>query len=369
MALEEPVRGTSISCITELENISCPPTEIFDIGSVKRKITSKARPISPKLIQANGSVKVNVTPEALDEPVLPTPLQHNASPNVNIGSKASSQTPSLTALQHNDAFAIKTRKSIVGSIFESSPPSEVRQLWEKLIGTSCRPLGKSKLQCWEAEGPALELTCKLVSDVRKHLDCKTNYIYGRKAVRPPLILGIYMVGKSSADARPFLVVSCGQDEPRERAMKLIKKSKILDQFEEKGGVRLREQRRPPTSTGPVTHVSGGSSQDMSTRNATRVYYDPAHGTLLSSLQLYIQISSGSGTVCWHKATVGCFLWFRGRYLAFTAAHPFLDLPSSPDSDEESELDFPFEDDSETSATYSDEDDFEEPPNGLNLHHI
>jgi hypothetical protein len=344
MALELAVRGTSI---TELENAPLPPSEIFDIGSVKVKVTSKA----------------------LDEPVLPTPFQNNASSNINIGSKALSQPVSPTALQRNDVFAIKTRKSIVGSIFESPPPSEVRQVWEKSIGTSCRQLGKSKLQCWEAEGPALELTRELVSDVRKHLNCKTDYIYGRKAVRPPLILGIYMVGKSSADARPFLVVSCEQDEPRERAMKLIKKSKILDQFEEKGGVRLREQRRPPISTGPVTLVSGVSSQDMSTRNATRVYYDPAHGALLSSLQLYIQISNGRGTVCRHRATVGCFLWFRGRYLAFTAAHPFLDLPSSPDSDEESELDFPFEDDSETSATESDEDDFEDPPKGLNLHHI
>jgi hypothetical protein len=353
MALAQAVRGTSI---TELENTPLPPREIFDIGSVKLNITSKAiaQPISPTPIQVNGSVKVKVTSKALVEPVSPTPPQRNASSNVNISSKASNQPVSPTALQRNDAFAIKTRKSIVSSIFESPPPSEVRQLWEKSIGTSCRQLGQSKLQCWEAEGPALKLTRELVSDVRKHLNCKTDYIYGRKAVRPPLILGIYMVGKSSADARPFLV---------------IKKSKILDQFEANGGVRLREQRRPPISTGPVTLAAGISAQDMSTGDATRVYYDPRHGALLSSLQLYIQISNGRGTLCRHKATVGCFLWFRGRYLAFTAAHPFLDLPSSPDSDEESELDFPFEDDSETSATESDEDDFEDPPKGLNIHRI
>jgi hypothetical protein len=71
-------------------------------------------------------------------------------------------------------------------------------------------------------------------------------------------------------------------------------------------------------------------------------------------------------ICQHKAALGCFLWFRGRYLAFTAAHPFLDLPLSPDSDEESELDFPFEDESEISTFDSDEDDAERKREGMKL---
>jgi hypothetical protein len=336
MATVQAVRGSSI---TELENAPPPPTEIFDISPAKVNITSKAidHPDSPSSIQRNVSVKVKIIPKTTDQPASPTPLQRNGS------------------------VATKTRRSIVNSIVESLPTSESRRVWpdpEKSIGTSCPQLGKAKLQCWEAEGPALELTRSLVSGVRKHLDCKTDYIYERKSVRPPLILGIYMVGKSSADARPYLVVSCQQDGPRERAMKLIKKSRILDQFEENGGVRLREQRRPPISTDPVTLVSGISAQDIATRDTTRIFYDPRHGALGSSFQLYIQISNDRGILCRHKATLGCFLWFRGRYLAFTAAHPFLDLPPSSDNYEESELDFPFEDGSEISSYESGEEESE-----------
>jgi len=317
MATAQAVRGASI---TELEDAPSPPTQIFDIDSIK----------------------VNIASTTLEQPVSSPPLQHNGS------------------------AAIKTRKSIVSSIVERS---EGRQAWpepEKSIGTACCRVGKSKLQCWEAKGPALELTQNLVSDVRKHLDCKTDYIFGRKSVRPPLILGIYMVGKSIGDARPFLVISCSQDEPRERAIKLIKRSKILNQFEENGGVRLREQRRPPISLGPVTLASGISTQEMATRDAAKVFYDPHQGALGSSIQLYIQISNKHGMLCQHKAALGCFLWFRGRYLAFTAAHPFLDLPLSPDSDEESELDFPFEDESEISSFESDEDDAERTREGMKL---
>jgi hypothetical protein len=175
-----------------------------------------------------------------------------------------------------------------------------------------------------------------------------------------------MVGKSIGHARPFLVISCSQDEPRERAIKLIKRSKILNQFEENGGVRLREQRRPPISLGPVTLASGILTQEMATRDAAKVFYDPHQGALDSSIQLYIQISNKHGILCQHKAALGCFLWFRGRYLAFTAAHPFLDLPLSPDSDEESELDFPFEDESEISSFESDEDDVERTREGMKL---
>jgi hypothetical protein len=104
---------------------------------------------------------------------------------------------------------------------------------------------------------------------------------------------------------------------------------------------------------------------MSTREVTKVFYDPRHRALDSSFQLYIQMSDERGVLCRHKATLGCFLWFRGRYLAFTAAHPFLALPSSPDSNEESELDFPFEDEDESviSSCESDEDDSEEKGEG------
>lgn len=314
MATIQAVRGTSV---TQLEDAPSPPTQIFD-------------------------VKVNIASEAIEHPI------------------------SLPPIQRNGSLAIKTRKSIVSSIFERS---EDRMVWpepEKSIGTGCCQVGESKLQCWEARGPALELTQNLVSDVRTHLNCKTDYIYGHKSVRPPLVLGVYMVGKSIADARPFLVVSCLQDEPRERAMRLIKKSKILDQFKENGGVRLREQRRPPISIGPVTLASGISTQDMSNQDAVRVFYDPQQASLGSSIQLYTQFSNDHGLLCQHKATLGCFLWFRGRYLAFTAAHPFLDLPPISISDEESELDFPFEDESEISSFVSDEDESESMRKGANL---
>src|ERR1700693_5435975 len=122
MATAQAVRGASI---TELEDAPSPPIQIFDIDSIK----------------------VNITSTTLEQPVSSPPLQRNG------------------------YAAIKTRKSIVSSIVERS---EGRQVWpepEKSIGTACCQVGKSKLQCWEAKGPALELTQNLVSDVRKHLDC------------------------------------------------------------------------------------------------------------------------------------------------------------------------------------------------------
>jgi hypothetical protein len=304
MANEQAVRGHSITAIEN--NIPSPP--VFDF--VPFKTISKTS----------------------DYPVFPTPVQPDASID--------------TALP----------KSVAHSIVKSPSLSEERKIWpcpEKCIGRSFGQVGNSDLQCWEAIGPARELTQGLCVNVATLLECKADDIFKGKSVRADLMFGIYMIGKSSADARPCLVVS-GQEKPRKRAVKVIRKSKVLDDFKEKGGIGLRDHKRLLISKGPVTLISGTLDRDMPTGDNTKVFYDPHRVDLDSTFQLYIPVQNEHGILCRHKATLGLFLWFRGQYYAFTAAHPFLDLPSSTESEEESDADFSFEDESDISSCDWDE---------------
>lgn len=271
--------------------------------------------------------------------------------------------PPPATLKPNGHAAAVPKQSKLGSIVRKLTSLRSRSTWpnpEESTGTSCGPVGTEGLECWESKGAVAKLTEQLLKDIKTHLDCSHEKLYGNQGTRIPVLFGIYMVGKSRAEARPFLIFS-GDREPRRRAMKLIRKSGILDQFQDKGGISIREVSRPPISLlagGSHTATSEASrSLGLNTQERTLVYYDPNRDTAPGvGFQVYIRMRDVNGTLCLHKATLGCILRYRGKYLAWTAAHPFLDLlvsSESEGSDEtESILDFPFEDETDGSSVES-----------------
>jgi hypothetical protein len=78
------------------------------------------------------------------------------------------------------------------------------------------------------------------------------------------------------------------------------------------------------------------------------------------LEVYIRCRhDASGISYWNKATVGCVLRSGEKYLAWTAAHAFLDIQESAYlSDEESEVDFIFEDEENSVETHEDDPELE-----------
>ena len=332
----------------ELGRLPFPPTQI-PLGFTTVEEATALEPIHPSTwpSQPNGSTTVQEI-TALEGPI-PTPSQLDESITTKVitGMKTSPQCPAPRQLNGSVTFSRPKNKfaAIVRTV-------RFQYYWENpqdSIGTSCGVLGNEKLKCWEAKGPALELTRDLVPEILKHLNCCKEDVYGGISVRRLLGFGIYMVGKSEADARPFLIIS-GDRDPRRKAMKLIQESKVLDQFRDRGGVAIRELSKPPISDGPVTLVADYTTQDLdSVAEESKVIFYDASSEVRNGfgIQVYTLKRNANGSIYRQKATIGCILWFREKYLGLTAAHAFFDIPLSSyggsSSDEENDTEFAFDD--------------------------
>lgn len=92
------------------------------------------------------------------------------------------------------------------------------------------PVSLGRDQFWEAIGPAREIFTTLSPLIHR--------ILVHQEPRPVATLcTMYMVGRNAASARPTIVIQSTSREFRKLAMKLIKKSSILDEYP---GIRLAQ---------------------------------------------------------------------------------------------------------------------------------
>ena len=236
--------------------------------------------------------------------------------------------------------------SFLGSITQAQRP----WVWpnpELSIGTSCVVQGKYK--CWQATGPAKELTRELVDTIRKELGRRYEEIHEGQNSKKIISIGIYMMGNSEQDACPTLMISGESSTPRKRAMKMVAESNKLDEFREKYGksVLLGGSAIVPISSGRVRQPAGESSKGIPLKSNSEVNVFREEGASFDpALQIYIQSQATDGSLRYHKATVGCILKCDDKCLAWTVRHPFLGFPEEDDASRsssiESDFDFVFD---------------------------
>jgi hypothetical protein len=215
-------------------------------------------------------------------------------------------------------------------------------------------------------------------------------------IRRALLFGLYMIGRTKAQARPTIVFSCENKIQRQRAMKAVRESAILD---EHPGVCLGESSRPPrlssepqqlgdlnvlseSSHGDETHAprrAGGArrstiegepkkSSRLPTLSAQRSQSDdhtkhvemtgdtnnssPVNNTVyyVSPLGgvhgIPIMIKDATDKAPTRKSTVGGFIYVGEQLFGLTVAHAFQDNLQDDKERKDDDVEFSFEDDSQ-----------------------
>ena len=201
-------------------------------------------------------------------------------------------------------------------------------------------------QCWEAIGPAKNAMDELINGIKNELEQQQEYL--RKGICTPhrMMFTMYMIGHTRTDANPVIVFSCRNKLQRKRALKVIRKSCLLDPYP---GITLGDSSRPPILTGPVIPLSSyGSKSDFelpsinieSADTRIPVYYSAHSG---SSYGISVFVRQDSHDL--HQATVGGFICMEGRIFGLTVAHILdKDQEESTSVDNDVELSIDEEDD-------------------------
>jgi hypothetical protein len=237
---------------------------------------------------------------------------------------------------------------------QAVPKSGSQKLWpnaEKSLGDRCDSLAspQGKFQCWQIVGDAKKRTRELQTEIRQVLGEYSDEIHKGGGVAAPVVATIFMIGKNEKTACPTLII-CGQKKPRRAAMKKIREGKQLDNFRQKHGLKVMMAERDEMPLGDVQRVSGpgnaaGRLSLTVPANLEISYNIGADIQEGSAVQLYIKFGLRKEDQSESKATVGCLLSSDGKYFAWTAAHPFFDLPDFSDdskSTRSSDLGFAFD---------------------------
>jgi hypothetical protein len=237
-----------------------------------------------------------------------------------------------------------------GTLPEKSWRSKIPQLssstskyqWadpEKSIGSSCCAL--SKYKCWEVVGPARDISSPIFRATKELLDQHSEYLHESESIPFSIMFGLYMIGRSVEKSNPTLLLSCEPKKPRQKALKLVRESGILQEYQ---GVQLAEASRAPTTLGQVRPLGSLKAAD-----SDFVFFSPPELNNVCSRAMYIMDQHGQGnfqsTSFSQKATIGGFLRLNNSehedfYCGLTVAHAFedeLELPTAA-----SDFDFAFD---------------------------
>jgi len=212
---------------------------------------------------------------------------------------------------------------------------------EASIGRSLQALGAKK--CWEVKGPAREISDQILPKIRNILASCSEELNAQESVPLPILLGVYMVGKDEHNAAPIVLFSCQSRTARRKAMKIVKKSNILQSFE---GVLLAEHPESPISLASDDERSFASS--VVPEQMTTVYVAPPQSMdSLCGKPIFIQCETGGPLIFTRVATMGGILQQGDTYHGLTVAHSFLRTGVAQLSSENSvEISFDDSDDSE-----------------------
>jgi hypothetical protein len=265
---------------------------------------------------------------------------------------------------------------------------------ERSIGISWCPLGKN--WCWEAVGPAQEIAGKILCKIKDILESQQEYLNEGVCIRRVLLFGLYMIGRTKAQARPTIVFSCENKIQRQRAMKAVRESAVLDGHPD---VCLGESSRPPRLSsepqqlgglnvlngsfhGDETHAqrrAGGATRstiegepEKSSRIPTlspqrsqsddhtedvEMTGDTNNSSPINNMVYYISplggvhgipiiIKDATGKAPSRESTVGGFIYVGEQLFGLTVAHAFQDNLQDDKEKKDDDIEFSFEDDSQ-----------------------
>lgn len=159
---------------------------------------------------------------------------------------------------------------------------------------------------------------------------------------------MYMIGHTRTDANPVVVFSCGNKLQRKRALKVIRKSRLLDPYP---GITLGDSSRPPILTGPVIPLgSHGLESDFELPHMNVEFADtrvPLYYFSCPRSSYGIPVFTKQDRHDLHQATVGGFIYMEGKVFKLTAAHILdKDQKESASLGDDVELSIDEEDDAE-----------------------
>jgi hypothetical protein len=189
---------------------------------------------------------------------------------------------------------------------------------ELSIGTRCCQLGNH--QCWEVIGPAQEITESLFGPIKKLLESRDEYLNEGPCVPRALLFDMYMIGRTEQVAIPTIMFSCDNKVQRQRALKLVRQSSLLDPYP---CVALGDSSHPPRLScqplqlgehGETENIPmGEGNQHKGTRGA--VY---STQSVLSEYGFPVMVMVNNSH--FRKATIGGFLCVGTEVLGLTVAH-------------------------------------------------
>ena len=203
-------------------------------------------------------------------------------------------------------------------------------------------------QCWEAIGPAKNAMDQINNDIKNVLEQQQEYL--RKGICKPhrMMFTMYMIGLTRTDANPVIVFSCGNKLQRKRALKVIRKSRLLDSYP---GITLGDSSRPPILTGPVIPLgSHGLESDFELPPMNVKFADtrvPFYYFSYPRSSYGISVFAGQDSHDLHQATVGGFIYIEEKVFGLTVAHVLdKDQEESASLGDDVELSIDEEDDAE-----------------------
>jgi hypothetical protein len=132
----------------------------------------------------------------------------------------------------------------------------------------------SENRCWEAVRPAKEQFGQVLEPIQNFLSSQHEQLSKGISARKALLLDIYMIGPTAEQARPTIIFTCENKTQRQLAQKLVRNSKLLDQYP---GFSLGESARSLRLTmSPQPLGSDGDATVKGERNLSEylVFYSP-----------------------------------------------------------------------------------------------
>ncbi|KIM96249.1 hypothetical protein OIDMADRAFT_59318 [Oidiodendron maius Zn] len=214
------------------------------------------------------------------------------------------------------------------------------------IGESWCEIGKTR--CWEAVGPAQEVAGKILRHIKDLLESQHEHLNEGVCVPRALLFGLYMIGRAIEQARPTIIFSCENKAQRQRAMKVVRGSLLLDAYP---AVLLAESSRPPRLSrepqqlGDICwdyDVQMPPAPETSTLSNRLVYYSHPQS---SSHGIPVIIKSTEESLTSRKCTLG-IVRIGDKLFGITVAHAFVDPPENNHPGEGGDLEFSLEHDSD-----------------------
>lgn len=194
--------------------------------------------------------------------------------------------------------------------------------WSNLL-----PSGQSEMLGGHRAG--LTMSVGILKAVKELLDPVAEYLHEHEPKPSFIAFGMYMIGRDEARSNPTLLISCERKTPRQKALRLVRESRIL---KEAASVRLAESPRPPLCVVSPIPLRLSSDEAEGERYKIRpgesLYCLPPDTTC--GISLYVRRVQGKDTFYKQTSTIGGIVSLDGERFGLSTAHGFVeDSEASP----------------------------------------